>query len=94
MPEATARIVPSSWMPSFDFSIKQPPAVSKTPTVSKPPGRDWEGAAAPLPIEHDVSEANSELGGLGGANGKLSTGRPSVFVKTSVKRVLRKKKRA
>ena len=29
-------------------------------------GRVWEGATAPLPIEHDVSEANSFLGGSGG----------------------------
>jgi hypothetical protein len=44
----------------------------------EPLGRVWEGATAPLPIERGVSEANSELGGLGGrktaAERKLSTG--------------------
>jgi len=76
MPKATARIVPPSWMPSFDFSIEQPPIVSKTPTVSKPPGRVWEGATVPLPIENQVSVANSLTGGPGGNRAeKLSTGR-------------------
>jgi len=51
-------------MPSFEFSIEQPPAVSKGPTVSKPPGRVWEGATAPLPIKNQVSEANAFFGGV------------------------------
>ena len=76
MPKATARIVPPSWMPSFDFSIEQPPIVSKTPTVFKPPGRVWEGATVPLPIKNQVSEANAFSGGSGGSRTKkLSTGR-------------------
>ena len=49
-------------MPSFDFSIKQPPTVSEAPTVSKSPGRVWEGATVPLPIKNQVSVANALCG--------------------------------
>ena len=76
MLKATARIVPPSWMPSFDFSIEQPPSVSEVLTVFKPPGRVWEGATAPLPIKNWVSEANSlDRGVWGERTEKLSTGR-------------------
>jgi hypothetical protein len=50
----------------FRFSVIVLPTVPVVAGGSGPPGRVWEGATAPLPIEHAVSEANSFLGGLGG----------------------------
>jgi hypothetical protein len=54
-----ARIAPPLWRPSFGFSVALPLSVPVVAAGSVPLGRVWEGATAPLPIENDVSEANS-----------------------------------
>ena len=53
-------------------------------------GRVWEGATAPLPIEHDVSEANSFWGGrwpVARPIGQKLTTQPRVFKYTGVYRI-------
>ena len=47
----------------FGFLAIVLPSVPVVAGDGGPPGRVWEGATAPLPIERDVSEANSFLGG-------------------------------
>jgi hypothetical protein len=54
------------WRPSFGVSLGYRHAFLRIAVVSGWMGRVWEWATAPLPIEHDVSEANSFLGGSGG----------------------------
>ena len=67
-----ARIVPPFGDRLLGFSVASPPSVPVVAARSVPPGWVWEGATAPLPIEHDVSEANSFSGGSGGEpNGKV-----------------------
>ena len=43
----------------FGFSVIVSPFLPVVAGGGGPPGRVWEGATAPLPIERDVSEANS-----------------------------------
>ena len=62
-----------SWRPSFGFSAIVLPAVLVVAGGGGPSGRVWEGATAPLPIERAVSEANSFLGGSGGAKNRRRT---------------------
>jgi hypothetical protein len=50
----------------FWFSVIVLPTVPVVAVDGGPLGRVWEGATAPLPIERDVSEANSFLGGSRG----------------------------
>ena len=59
MPKATARIVPPSWRPSFDFSMEQPPSISEVPTVSVPTGEGLGGGYCTPP--NQKSGERSEL---------------------------------
>ncbi len=60
----------------FGFSVIVSPSLPVVAGGGGPPGRVWEGATAPLPIERDVSEANSFccIAAKLSAARKLSTG--------------------
>lgn len=71
----------------FQFSVIVLPTVPVIASGSGPPGRVWEGATAPLPIERDVSEANSFLRGVWGEspNVKVIHKSPCVLLKQVLK---------